>query len=485
MTGPEALQPSAGAGGNVALVVDLDGTLVSTDLLIESVLLLARRQPLSLLRLPLWLARGKAHLKRRIAERVVPDVDTLPYRGDLLAYLDAQKRDDRMLVLATASDEIVARKVADKLGLFDAVFASDGITNLSGPDKRARVVQTFGENGFDYAGNSRRDLPVWASARAAVLVDTGRGLTDAVSRISDVEKVFGKREPELRALSETIRPHHWLKNILLFVPLAASHEFGDAGLFLQAILAFIAFSLCASTVYVVNDLLDLPSDRHHPHKKDRPLAAGRLPVQHAVGLVPLLLIGAASTGLLLPPPFLAVMALYVLLMTAYSQRLKDIVILDVLILSAGYTLRVLGGAVAIDVVVSSWLLTFSVFMFFSLALTKRYSELVLMRSVEGARAHARAYVLKDSELIAALGVASGHVAVLVLALYISSATARALYRHYELIWIVCALLLYWISYLWLMAHRGRMQDDPLVFAIRNRVSLVLIILMSGILLIAV
>jgi 4-hydroxybenzoate polyprenyltransferase/phosphoserine phosphatase len=467
------------------LAVDLDGTLVATDLLIESVLLLTKQQPLSLLKLPLWLARGKACVKRRIAERVVPDVDTLPYHGELLAHLDAEKRSGRKLVLATASDEIPARAVASKLGLFDAVHASDGITNLGGVAKRDRLVETYGDKGFDYAANSRRDLPVWSAARRALLVNPGRRLADGVARVSEVERVFEKRESELRALVEALRPHHWLKNILVFVPLAASHQFEDIGQFIQAVSAFIAFCLCASAVYVSNDLLDLPSDRHHPHKKDRPLAAGRLPLLHAIGLVPLLLIGAGGTGLLLPPLFLAVIGLYFVLMTAYSQRLKDFAILDVLVLSAGYTLRVLGGAVAVDVAPSAWLLTFSVFMFFSLALTKRYSELVIMRSVEGARAHARAYVLQDRELIATLGVASGHVAVLVLALYINSTIAQSLYSHYELIWLVCALLLYWISYLWLMAHRGRMHDDPLVFAVRNRVSLILIILMAGILLIAV
>jgi 4-hydroxybenzoate polyprenyltransferase len=272
-----------------------------------------------------------------------------------------------------------------------------------------------------------------------------------------------------------------LKTALVFVPLVGANRLDDAGLLLLAFLAFVAFSLCASSAYLLNDLMDLPSDRRHPHKKDRPLASGQLSATHAVLLVPLLLAGAAAVGLLLPLAFLGVLALYYALTLAYSFRLKEVVILDVLALAGLHALRVLAGSAAVGIPPSHWLLAFCVFLFFSLALIKRYAELMVMRALEGAQAHARAYRLEDSELLAALGGASGYIAVLVLALYISSDTANGLYPRQELIWLVCVLLLYWISYMWLMAHRAQMRDDPLVFALHDRVSLVLIAMMAVIL----
>jgi len=485
MTTPPAQLPKDHTEPSVPLVVDLDGTLVATDLLVESLLLLAKNKPFSLLKLPSWLAGGKAHFKQKIAEQVLPDADTLPYDRKLLEYLAEEKRKGRPLVLATAADEHVAAKVADKLGLFEAVYASDGQLNLGGEQKRKRLVEMFGEEGFDYVANSHKDLPVWKSARRAILVRPDHGLTDALSKTTTVDRVFEQKDSVSAALLETLRPHHWLKNVLVFVPLVAAHEIHDPYLLFQAVLVFIAFSLCASSIYVINDLLDLPSDRHHPHKKNRPLASGRVQPMQALVLVPLLILSAAAIGLLLSPLVPAILGLYLVLMLAYSQRLKDIAILDVLTLASGYTLRILAGAAAVAIHPSPWLIAFSGFLFFSLALTKRYAELVTMRAVEGAKAHARAYLLQDRELIAALGVASGHVAVVVLALYINSTMAHNLYTRYELIWLVCGLLLYWISHLWLIAHRGRMHDDPLVFALKDRTSRILLVAMGILVLLAI
>jgi len=467
------------------LVVDLDGTLITTDLLVESLLLLAKQHPHLLLKLPSWLAGGKAHFKRKVAEHVLPDVDTLPYSADLLAYLSEEREHGRRLILASGADERLARQVAGKLGLFEAVYASDGRHNLSGEHKRDLLVETFGEGGFDYVGDSHKDLPVWRAARRAVLAQPDRGLQDRVAATTEVDRVFAPKGATFSALVETLRPHHWLKNTLVFVPLAAAHRLYDFPLLVQAVLVFIAFSLCASTVYVINDLLDLPSDRHHPHKKNRPLAAGRAQPLQALAMVPLLILLAAGIGLLVSPLVVAILGFYLALMLAYSQRLKDVAILDVMTLASGYTLRILAGAVAVAIHPSPWLIAFSGFLFFSLALTKRYSELMTMRTVDGTKAHARAYVLQDRELIAALGVASGHVAVVVLALYINSTMAHNLYSRYELIWLVCGLLLYWISHLWLIAHRGRMHDDPLVFALKDWTSRVLLVLMGVVALIAI
>jgi 4-hydroxybenzoate polyprenyltransferase len=476
---------AADADRAVPLVVDLDGSLVATDLLIESLFVLARRRPLRLLMVPLWLAQGKASLKRHLAQEAAPDVPTLPYRREVIAYLEAAKRRGTPLILATAADQRIAQAVAHHVGLFDAVFASDGTVNLKGETKRDRLIAEFGPGGFDYLGSGRTDHAVWRAARKAIPLRSEPGLGKGPAGPPEVERVFATPGPDPLVYLAALRPHHWLKNMLVFLPLAAAHRLDEPGLLLHACLAFLAFSLCASSTYLLNDLMDLPSDRRHPHKRDRALASGRLPVVHALALIALLLAGAIVVGLLLPWAFLGVLALYIVLTLSYSLRLKDMVILDVLALAGLHALRVMAGAAAVAIPPSAWLIAFCGFLFFSLAMIKRYAELVVMRTIDGARAHARAYELEDSELLAALGGASGYLAVLVLALYVSGdATEHGFSRHH-LIWLVCVLLLYWISYMWLMAHRARMHDDPLVFALRDRVSRVLLGLMAILFLLAV
>ena len=457
------------------LVVDLDGTLVATDLLIESLFVLAKRRPLRLLQVPFWLTQGKARLKQHLAQEAMPEIPTLPYRRDLIEYLEAARHRGIPLILATAADQRLAQAVAHHVGLFDKVFASDGMVNLKGGRKRDRLIAEFGAQSFDYVGSGRTDHAVWAAARRAILVRSEPGLAAKIGAATEVERVLAEPSSDPLVYLEALRPHHWLKNALIFLPLAAAHRLDEVALLLQGFLAFLAFSLCASSTYLLNDLLDLQSDRRHPHKKDRALPSGRLPVAHAVALIPLLLAGAIAIGLLLPWAFLGVLALYGVLTLSYSLRLKDMVILDVLALAGLHALRVMAGLGATAIAPSAWLIAFCGFLFFSLAMIKRYAELVVMRTIDGLHAHARAYELEDSELLAALGGASGYLAVLVLALYISEMGDRAFGRH-ELIWLVCVLLLYWISYMWLMAHRARMHDDPLVFALRDNVSRVLMVL---------
>jgi 4-hydroxybenzoate polyprenyltransferase/phosphoserine phosphatase len=462
------------------LVVDLDGTLIRSDLLVESLLLLAKKAPLRMLAAMSWLARGRAYFKCRIAREVTLDVATLPYDRDLIAYLEAEKKTGRELVLASGADDSVAKGVAEHLGLFDRVFASDGRTNLSGEPKRDRLVAEFHLHGFDYVGNGRRDGVVCAAARKAILVRPVRGLRANVEKTTQIERVFddppGRMEPYLTAL----RPHQWLKNVLVFAPLALDYHLYQPGALMQAVLAFAAFSLCASSGYLFNDLLDLPSDRRHPHKKDRPLASGQVPAMFGIVGVLALLLSAIAVALLLPWAFLGALAGYFALSLTYSFRLKDIVILDVLALSILYTLRVVGGALAVGIALSSWLLAFCIFLFFSLALVKRYAELVLARKIEGFHAHARAYLFEDRELLAALGGSSGYLAALVLGLYIGTRSSHEILSLYQLFWLDCLLLLYWITYMWLMAHRGQMDDDPLVFGLRDRVSRILLLLMAGV-----
>ena len=471
------VNPAKESAGSLGLAVDLDGTLVRTDLLLESLLVLLRQKPRCIFNLPVWLFKGKAYFKQQVARRVSLDVSLLPYREELLAYLKTQRAQGRPIVLATACDMRIAQQVADHLRLFDLVLASDGITNLSGESKRDRLVNEFGEKGFDYAGNHRHDMAVWASARRAIVVDPGPLVGSAVARAAKVDRVFADRRKSPVDYLKPLRPRHWLKNILVFVPLIAAHRFFETALLMKALLAFVAFGCFASSGYLLNDLFDLTTDRRHPDKRLRPFASGDLPLSYGVSMIPLLVALGCVIGLMVSPLALAVLSIYLCLTTAYSFYMREIVLLDVIILAGLYTVRIMAGSAAVAIWPSHWLLAFSTFLFFSLALVKRYSELVIMRRIDGDGATARGYELDDGELLAAMGIASGYLAVLVLALYINSDTAQALYGRYELIWFLCPLLFYWISHVWLVAHRGKMPDDPVVFAMSDRTSQILTLLM--------
>jgi 4-hydroxybenzoate polyprenyltransferase/phosphoserine phosphatase len=459
------------------LVVDLDGTLVKSDLLLESVVALLRRQPLYAFLLPVWMLRGIARFKQEVARRVVLDPCLLPWRRELIDYLEGQRAEGRCIVLATASDGRIARQVAAHLQLFDSILASDGVTNLAGGSKRDRLIREFGEKGFDYAGDSGRDLVVWSSARRAIVVDANGGLKPAVTKVTPVDRVFEDARRSPRDYLKALRLRNWAKNLLVFVPLLAAHRVQEIGLLGKGALAFVALGCCASAGYLLNDLLDLEADRHHPEKRLRPFAAGKLPLAWAFAMISALLGLGCVVGALVSPAFLAALLFYFALSVTYSLFLKKIVILDVLVLAGLHSARILAGSAAVGVGLSHWLLAFSTFLFFSLALVKRYSELVVMREVDGGNAHARAYELGDAELLSAMGTASGYLAVLVLALYIASDTAHVLYAQRNLLWFLCPLMFYWISQVWLTAHRGKMRDDPLVFAAGDRTSRILILLM--------
>jgi 4-hydroxybenzoate polyprenyltransferase len=447
----------------VPLVVDLDGTLVKTDLLIESVLTLLRQHPLCAFRLPFWMLHGRARFKQKISCLVVLDLSALPWRTQFIDDLIEQRAQGRSLVLATASDMQIARRVADRLNLFDSVFASDGAVNLSGKAKRDCLVREFGANGFDYAadggGIGKPDQAVWAAARNSIKVTAGRH----------------KRHAAL--LLKTLRPAHWLKNLLVFVPLIAAHRLFDLAAIEKSLLAFVAFGLCASSGYLLNDLLDLEADRHHPKNRLRPFASGDLALSYALMAIPLLFVAGCALGAAVSPVLFLILLIYFGMSAGYSLRIKRIAILDVLFLAGLYTVRIMAGTAATGIGSSHWLLAFSTFLFFSLALVKRYGELVVMRKVDGANARARGYELSDGELLASMGTASGYLSVLVLALYIATNNAEALYAHPHLLWALCPLLLYWISHVWLTAHRGQMHHDPVVFATHDRTSGILILLM--------
>jgi 4-hydroxybenzoate polyprenyltransferase len=447
-------------------------------MLVEGVLALLKSNPLYVFLLPLWLLKGKARFKREVAGRVDLDPALLPYHGPFLELLRGEKAAGRRLVLATAANERFAQRVAVHLGIFDLVLASDDKTNLSSVRKRDRLVDCFGDRGFDYAGNSRVDVPIWARARGALVVNGGPGVERLAAAVAPVGRAFERPPVRLSTYVRGLRIHQWVKNLLLFVPVAAAHRLLDLEQVAQAGIAFLAFGLCASSVYVLNDLLDLSADRQHPVKRHRPFAAGDLPVQQGLVLIPILLAGALVLASLLPPLFVAALGLYYGLTLAYSLRLKQVVLLDVLALAALYTLRIIAGGAATDTSLSFWLLAFSMFLFLSLALVKRYSELLLYRELDRESAAGRGYQTADLEMLAQFGITAGYLAVLVLALYIDSPAVAPLYAHPEALWLVCPVLLFWISRVWLLARRGELLEDPVVFAIQDRLSHALFLLVA-------
>jgi 4-hydroxybenzoate polyprenyltransferase len=460
------------------LVVDLDGTLIRSDLLIESGFAYLKSAPHRLFEPLLWLARGgKAALKARLADATSVDVTVLPYDAAVIEWLTAERAAGRSLVLATASHERYAQAISAHLGLFDKIFATDGSVNLSARNKRDRLVAEYGEKGFDYAGNSHDDVAVWRSAQRAYVVNPHNGVERAARKIGNVERVIESRPALVKTWSKSLRLHQWLKNLLVFVPLLAAHMLGSPEPVLAALLAFFAFGLCASSVYLLNDLLDLEDDRHHPVKRKRPLASGALPLTWGLGLVPALLVGAfAIAWTFLPWRFSMVLFGYYALTLAYSMFLKRQVMVDVVVLAMLYTTRIIAGTAAIGSHLTFWLLAFSMFIFLSLALVKRYAELQAMQTRGFVKARGRGYLASDLPLLSSLGAASGYLAVLVLALYIQDANTTGLYRHPQAIWLACPLLLYWVSHMWIITHRGLMHDDPIVFAARDRISLAVIAL---------
>ena len=452
------------------LYADLDGTVLSTDLLYESFLSAFKASPWVAIQCIGWLVQGRARLKEELAARASIDVATLPYRDSVLAFLREERASGRRIVLTTASWVSLAEAVAKHLGLFDEVLATSREGNLKGEAKAARIAERSGEGGFDYIGDSGADLAVWKRSRHAYVVEPSDRLSSRIPQSVPVKRVFRPGEPGdlLRGALRSLRPHQWAKNLLVFVPLIASHRLGELDAVLMSLAAFVSFCLLASSAYLLNDLLDLPADRAHPRKRLRPLASGQLPIPAGAALMLACLAGGAAVAATLPAAFQGTLAAYLLLTIAYSLGLKRVAILDLVSLSLLYTTRIVCGGFALGAPVSFWLLAFAMFFFFSLALLKRYAELIALE--RDAPVPGRGYAAHDAEVVLAIGTASAMVSALVLALYINGETAKALYSRPEALWMLCPLLLYWISRVWLLAARGQMHDDPVLFALRDRAS---------------
>lgn len=460
---------------DIPLVIDLDGSLIQTDLLVESLLSYLKRNPLGLLRVLKWFIEGKYTLKEKLADITNPDATSLPYNKKVLQLIRNKRREGKKIILATASHRKLADMIAQHLKVFDAVWASENGINLSSANKRDLLVGKYGERGYDYLGDSYKDFPVWASARKAYAVNPGAGIRRRARALPNFETPIMNGGATIRNWLRALRVHQWVKNLLVFVPLVASHALDQPDLIMQAGAGFLLFGLCASGVYILNDLIDLEDDRNHPEKCNRPFAAGDLPVISGIFICPLLL--AASLGLayvFLSWGFFLALATYFGITLIYSLALKRVIVLDVIILAILYTLRIIAGAFVLGFLPTFWMLAFSMFIFLSLALLKRYSELLEARKAGNSeQTPGRGYYPEDLEAILALGATSGYLSVLVLALYIQDKGTVSLYTYPEVIWFACPLLLLWVSRFWLLAHRGIVHVDPVVFAIKDRVSLLI------------
>ncbi len=458
---------------DVPLIVDLDGTLTKSDTMHEALLLFIARHPAKLPQVVAWLFSGKARFKDKLASEVVVDAASVPLRDEVLALVNAAKAEGRKVLLVSASNQRQVDRIAEQLGLFDEAVGSDAAHNLSGKAKADWLVDRFGEKGFDYIGDSSADLSVWPRARKAITVGSNASLRQNVDSMGvETAHLTGdgadSGSARARHYIKAMRPHQWLKNLLVFVPALAAH---DVAALLTSLFAFVAFSLAASSIYLINDMLDLHVDRQHPRKCKRPFAAGTIPVAHGVVHSALLFLIAMTIAAFLTPAFAAVLLGYVALTFAYSLILKRKLMIDIWTLGALYTIRIIAGAAAAGIVLSEWLLAFSMFVFLSLAAVKRISELKDLEARNLTSTDGRGYHVTDLPVVLGAMLASGYCSVVILALYVSNSNVASLYSEPKLLWLVCMMLLYWINRVAIISYRGEMDDDPIVFALRDRVSL--------------
>lgn len=472
---------TAVARQDLPLVVDLDGTLTQADTLHETLLDLIKRSPGCLLLIPYWLWKGKAYFKEQIAVRAQLNVDLLPFNKEFVQWLQEEKTKGRYLILCTAANKKIAEIVSKKINLFDEILSSDNKTNIAGDAKAALLNQRFGSKQYDYAGNSKIDLRVWRHANAGILITSSKILISKAKVLTKISKVFEVKKNSLLDYAKFIRLHQWLKNLLLFVPIVAAHELSNVHKWALLIGAFFSFSLCASFVYILNDLFDVENDRSHPKKRERLLANGQVSIPRGILIALCMLLLSILIAINLAPVFQICLFIYFLATCLYTILVKRIAIFDCLVLAFLYTLRIISGVLLVGDPLSFWLLAFSLFLFLSLAFVKRYAELALSIHKTDRNISGRGYVTSDAPLIQTMGVVAGYISVLVLALYLNSEAVLRLYRSPQMIWFGVCILLFWISWVWMQAQRGKMNDDPLIFAIKDRVSVMSGALFMGVL----
>ena len=452
------------------LCVDLDGTLIHSNLLWECIVLLLKTNAACLLLVPFWLMTGgRVNLKRQLARRALLEPENLPYNRELLEFLRTEHERGRQIVLATAADQQLAERIATHTAVFEHVYATRDGENLKGRRKADFLLAEFGNRAFDYAGDSSADMHIWRVANAAYVVGP-KETADRVASVTEVRRWFPRERGDLTCWSRAIRIRHWSKNLLMLAPLLLAHRLSWHPL-LTAFLGMVLFGLCSSGVYILNDLLDLHSDRAHPWNNLRPFATGELSIISGIMTAFLLLGIALGLGAtVLNGRFAGALALYAVIAIWYSLRLKRIAIFDVFVLSSFYTFRIWAGALITDTQLSQWFMGFSLFFFLSLAMAKRYSELVHAPELADHGDSGRSYRAGDRDLLMNIGMASCFSAIVILSLYVHSSEVVKLYRRPGLLLFMCPLILYWICRIWLKAHRGELNEDPVSLALRDPVS---------------
>lgn len=457
------------------LIVDLDGSLLRTDSLHESLAVALRKPQVLLLAVRQLLRNGKAGLKEYLAAAAPIDVGLLPVNDRVLEFVQFEHAKGRTIFLVTGANSHIANQIIQRFAEFEGRFSSDGHINLTSGRKAELLVQEFGAQGFDYIGNSPADTAVWREARHSYLATTAlptRPLPRWARDIAFEDVLREDSKSTWRIWLRELRVHQSLKNLLLFLPIIAAHTFDGLSLLLLTA-GFVSFSLMASSVYLLNDLLDLKSDRLHPRKSLRPLAAGQILPMHALAASGCLAIIALVTAVMIGIGFTLVLVLYVVLTCLYSFWLKRVTLVDVTLLAMLYMIRILAGAVIAGIELSFWFTGMALFLFISLALVKRYTELSLQTStVASERLPGRGYSRSDASVILPLGVGSGMAVLVLMAIYLQSSAVTLLYPSETALWLVIPAMFYWIANIWLQAGRGAMHDDPIVFALKNPPSLI-------------
>lgn len=458
---------------SLPVCVDLDGTLSKTDTLIESLFIYIKKNPINLLKCIGWLFLGKAKFKSRVSAYSELRTDLLPYRHELLTFINSQYPHAKRY-LCTAANVSIAESVASHLGGFDGVIASSDSHNLKGKNKAGALVSQFGENGFVYAGNETSDLDVWRHAAGAIIVSNNQRLIEKAGRLTTIIKTFDAEKRGLKKYLYAIRLHQWVKNILMFLPMLLAHKFLDFQNYINISMGFVAFGLVASSTYLINDLMDLDADRMHERKRNRPFAAGELSIATGMFLSPLLMAMGLLLAYIISMEFFMFILLYLAITLVYSYMAKMVAIIDILMLAILYTIRLMAGAVVISEPITFWLLAYSMFIFFSLANVKRYTEIIKLdkkQSISG-----RGYSSEDASFIKILGISSGLMSVLIFALYINDPGILSKYSDPIWLWMITPLLLYWITRIWHLTYHGRMDYDPVVFALKDHVSYIVVVL---------
>ncbi|QWE10863.1 UbiA family prenyltransferase [Polynucleobacter sp. es-EL-1] len=449
------------------IVVDLDGTLIYGDCLHEQLNRAIFFHPLILVSAIWQLLQGKAKFKEFLSKNLSIDVTLLPYNEELIAWLKEKKEEGRTLVLATASNQELARRISDHVGIFDAVHASNDLVNLKGKAKAQLLNQVYGQ--YEYIGNSGADLYVWQDAVKSYYVGKSQKIITALKGQQNFAGQFKARGSEFKSFIRALRPHQWLKNILVFVPVVMAHQLSFYNL-CSTFIAFLLFCAIASAGYLINDLSDVDSDRENKHKKKRSFASGAISLPFGWIVIPILLGSSLWVSFTyLPYQFACSVILYFILTILYTKVLKGFPNIDVFTLAFLYILRIQAGGYAVNISLSFWLITFSLFFFISLGMLKRFSELLEFNNFE-AVLPGRAYKKNDAAFIESAGIASGYIAIAVLALYIKDLNISNLYQSPQYIWFVCPVMLYWITRVWFLAQRGELHHDPVYFAAKDHVS---------------